>query len=244
LRSLWILAGLSFTTWLFVGFQAVDVPADVLHDDSYVTVEATDDGLEFRGRANQRPVGLIFLPGGMVQPVAYAPLLRGIARAGYSANLLYLPMRCACTDGQEEEIFRKIRQVIQGEPNVTWLLAGHSRGGMLAARFVHENGAAGLGGLVLIGTTHPRDFSLADLTIPVTKVYGTSDGVAPLAKMRKNRHLLPADTTWVEIPGGNHVQFGFYRHQLGDEKATISRTEQQRLLGSALLSAMPASNHP
>jgi hypothetical protein len=104
LRYLWIIAGLSFTTWLYVGFQAVDVPDDILKGDQYIAVETTDHGLEFRGRVNQQRVGMIFLPGGMVQPVAYAPLLRKIAGAGYPAHLLYLPMRCACTDAQVREL--------------------------------------------------------------------------------------------------------------------------------------------
>lgn len=100
--------GLALTAWLFFGFQAVDVPDDVLKGDQYVVVNPTDRGLEFRGRTNQQQVGLIFLPGGMVQPVAYAPLMRRIAGAGYPAHLLYLPMRCGCTDSQVRELFQNI----------------------------------------------------------------------------------------------------------------------------------------
>jgi pimeloyl-ACP methyl ester carboxylesterase len=237
IRYLWIIFGLSFTIWLFVGFQAVDVPDSVLKDDEYVAVESTGSSLGFRGRVNPQPVGMIFLPGGMVQPAAYAPLMRRIADAGFPARMLYLPMRCACTDAQVRELFQNIRGLIVAEPNVAWILAGHSRGGMLAARFVHEN-SSGLAGLVLIATTHPRDFSLARLTMPVTKIYGTCDGIAGYARMRENQHLLPQNTTWVEIPGGNHVQFGYYRHQLGDDKATISRADQQKSLEAALLDAL------
>lgn len=237
LRYLWIILGLSFTTWLIVGFQAVDVPDDVLKSDQYVAVDSTDHALEFRGRVNQQRVGMIFLPGGMVQPVAYAPLMRRIASAGYPTHLLYLPMRCACTDAQVKDLFENIRGLIRAEPNIAWILAGHSRGGMLASRFVHENGTEVVG-LALIATTHPRDFSLAGLTMPVTKIYGTADGVASYAKMRENQHLLPLKTTWVEIPGANHVQFGYYRHQLGDDKATISRAQQQEFLEAALLNAL------
>jgi pimeloyl-ACP methyl ester carboxylesterase len=83
------------------------------------------------------------------------------------------------------ELFQNIHGVIKAEPDLAWILAGHSRGGMLATRFLHANGA-GLIGLVLIATTHPRDFSLAELTMPVTKIYGTSDGVATYAEMRQN----------------------------------------------------------
>jgi pimeloyl-ACP methyl ester carboxylesterase len=243
LRSLWIIVGLSFATWLFVGFQAVDVPDDVLKGDGQVAVKPTEEGVEFRSRVNQKPVGIIFLPGAMVQPIAYAPLIRKIASAGYPAHLLYLPMRGAYTDAQVRQLFQNIDRVIKTEPNIAWVLAGHSRGGMLASRFVHENDA-GLRGLVLIATTHPRDFSLASSSMPVTKIYGTSDGLATYAKMRQNQHLLPQSTTWVEIPGANHVQFGYYRHQLGDDKATISRAEQQTLLEAALWNSLSSAHHP
>ena len=103
---------------------------------------------------------------------------------------------------------------------------------MLSARYVHERPALPAA-LALLGTTHPRDFSLADLTIPVTKIYGTRDGIAPLNASKKE--LLPRNTNWVAIEGGNHVQFGYYRHQLFDEDAAITRDEQQRLTAEALL---------
>jgi pimeloyl-ACP methyl ester carboxylesterase len=168
--------------------------------------------------------------------------MKTIAAAGYRAHLVYLPMRCACTDSQIGQLFQEIRSLIAGEPDRAWILAGHSRGGMLATRYVHENGA-GLLGLVLIGTTHPRDFSLAGATMPVTKIYGTRDGVAPHAKMLENAHLLPPGTKWVEIEGGNHVQFGYYRHQLGDDDATIPRARQQEAVENALLNALAIAGH-
>jgi pimeloyl-ACP methyl ester carboxylesterase len=55
-----------------------------------------------------------------------------------------------------------------------WVVGGHSRGGAVAARFVHTD-PSGVAGLVLIGTSHPRDFSLAQTPVPVTRVHGTRD---------------------------------------------------------------------
>jgi pimeloyl-ACP methyl ester carboxylesterase len=140
-----------------------------------------------------------------------------------------LPMRCACTESQIDELFDSVESVLRSG---TWVLAGHSRGAMLSARYVHERTALPAA-LALLGTTHPRDFSLADLTIPVAKIYGTRDGVAPISA--SNKELLPRNTRWVAIQGGNHVQFGYYRHQLFDDDAAITRDEQQRLTAAALL---------
>jgi len=72
----------------------------------------------------------------------------------------------------------------------------------------------------------------------VTKVYASNDGVAPPNRVISNKGLLPKETQWVEIKGGNHSQFGHYGHQLFDGKATISRETQQTATRSALLEAL------
>ena len=92
--------------------------------------------------------------------------------------------------------------------------------------------------MVLVGTTHPKQDDLSSLPIPVTKVYASNDGVAPPNRILFNRRLLPKDTQWVEIKGGNHSQFGYYGHQLFDGKATITRETQQTATRSALLEAL------
>jgi pimeloyl-ACP methyl ester carboxylesterase len=222
---------------MYLGFQAEGAAKSAAESDSSVTVIKNEHGLEFRALVNPRPTGLIFLPGGMVEPIAYAPLLKSVASSGYTAHLLYLPMRCACTDSQRNQLFENIQRLMATDPQRAWILAGHSRGGMLAARFVHEIGKT-LAGLVLIGTTHPRDFSMVDTPVPIIKIYGTRDGIASYSAMQQNQHLLPRNTTWIGIEGGNHVQFGYYRHQLGDEDATISRSEQQKQVEKALVNGI------
>ncbi len=88
-----------------------------------------DDGLEFRPVGREARSGLIFLPAAIVDPAAYAPLIKRIAQAGYRAHLLYLPMRGACTDSQVQELFRKVQGVAAADSGTSWVLAGHSRGG-------------------------------------------------------------------------------------------------------------------
>ncbi len=240
-RAVWITAGLAFTAWMYIGFQPAGLPDGTLASGPRAAVAGDERGLDFRPIRPAAGSGLIFLPGGMVNPVAYAPLLKRIAEAGYRAHLAYLPMRCACTAAQIESLFAEIQAILAAEPATSWVLAGHSRGAMLAARFVHES-AAPLAGLVLIGTTHPRDFSLAGITLPVTRIYGTKDGIAPYEAMRRNRHLLPPGTEWIQIAGGNHVQFGYYRHQLFDGAAAIPRADQQRAVETALLQLLARLN--
>lgn len=174
LRGLWVGAGLVFTAWMAIGFQATDLPGDVFQNNAQVTVLTEAHGWKFQPAENRKKVGLIFLPGGMVDPAAYAPLMRRIAMSGYPAQLIFLPMRCACTENQAAGLFRQILSVTTADSKIRWVLSGHSRGAMLATRFAYENQSA-LAGLAPIATTHPRDFSLASLTIPVRKIYGSRD---------------------------------------------------------------------
>jgi hypothetical protein len=95
-------------------------------------------------------------------------------------------------------------------------------------------------GLILVGTSHPRDFSIADLQLPVTKILGSRDGVSSLAKSESNKHLLPASTRWIVLQGGNHSQFGLYGFQPGDRSATMTRTQQQTLTVEAIIDTMKA----
>jgi hypothetical protein len=81
--------------------------------------------------------------------------------------------------------------------------------------------------LILIGTTHPRDISLANSKIPIMKIYASKDGVANEQAGLSNKFKLPAKARFVKIEGANHAQFGYYGFQLGDDSATISREKQQ-----------------
>ncbi len=92
--------------------------------------------------------------------------------------------------------------------------------------------------MVLVATTHPKVDDLSFLSIPVTKIYASNDGVAPRDRVLANRGLLPPHTKWVEIAGGNHSQFGRYGLQLFDGMASISREEQEALTRSAILRAL------
>ena len=57
------------------------------------------DGTQFQPVQASGAAGLIFLAGAMVEPLAYAPLLRAVAEAGFRVELINLPYRCAFTSG-------------------------------------------------------------------------------------------------------------------------------------------------
>jgi dienelactone hydrolase len=226
--------------YVSVAFRPAGVAPEILTSDARVTVTDRADAIVFQPVNDRGEAGLIFYPGCPVPSEAYAPLARRIAEQGYPVFLMHVPYRCATAEDQQRQLYSATRAVIASARR-RWVIAGHSHGGAHASRLLSTEPSL-VDGLVLIGTTHPRDVSLASLTIPVTKIYGTRDGVAPEEKIKGNAPLLPPSTRWVRIEGGNHRQFGFYRYQLWDHSATITREVQQQQTITAILELL--GRHP
>ena len=239
IRRIWITTGIGativFVVWSLLAYRASSEARAALESSDAVLVTRGEHHWLFSPRAAAPGVGLIFYPGALVDPVAYAPLLRSVAAAGYPALLVEVPRRAALGGAEGAPPLTRGVDAMQSVPQVKrWVVAGHSRGGAIASRLARTN-AGSLAGLVLLGTSHPRDFSLANSGLRVTRVYGTRDTVADVEKLEITKPNLPADTRHVRIDGGNHSQFGSYGFQPGDWPATISREDQQRQILEAVL---------
>ena len=174
-------------------------------------------------------VGLIFYPGGRVAPEAYSPLARALAEAGYLAVITPMPLNLAVLNWTAAD------GVIEAYPQVeTWVMAGHSLGGAMAARYAQANPDT-IDGLVLLAAYPEAELSLRGLNLAVTTIYGDRDGLATLDEIEGSFAQLPADARKVLIAGGNHAQFGWYGSQANDLSAQISRDEQQRQVIEAML---------
>jgi alpha-beta hydrolase superfamily lysophospholipase len=244
-KRIWVRAGavtlVVFPVWMLLAFRATSHARAALSADAHVRVVRESHRWTFAPKGAPASAGVLFFPGAVVDPVAYAPLLRDVAAAGYPAILVEVPRRGALGGADDPEVFDRARTAMRSLRNTdSWVVAGHSRGGLIAATLVRGEPSK-FEGLVLIGTTHPRDFSLADAPFPVTKVYGTRDTVADVDKILATRANLPVAARMVAIAGGNHSQFGYYGFQLGDWPATISREEQQRQTLDALLDMLRAA---
>lgn len=244
-RRMWAVLGtvafVVFTGWMLIAYRATDEAKGALQGNDRVSVEDGAHYLTVRPKTGVAGVGLLFFPGGLVDPVAYAPLALRVAEAGYPVLIVRLPRRGAFGGADGPEVLDSARGAMESVEGVRrWVVGGHSRGGAVAARLVHTD-PSGVAGLILIGTSHPRDFSLARTPVPVTRVYGTRDTVADVEKLEATRVNLPPATRLVPIEGGNHSQFGYFGFLLGDSRATISREEQQRLTRRAMTDALEAA---
>jgi hypothetical protein len=219
-RLVWVTGGLIFVAWLFYSYQAHGVEERFLQDSQTTKVEETSDFFLFTPTDTFNTV-LIFYPGAMVDPNAYLPLCRKISDSHIKVYLIKMPWRLASkgyNKPKELQLFDDTTKI--------YIVSGHSQGAKMAAQFVFENPGL-IDKLILIGSSHPRDISLARLDIPVLKIYGSSDGVADEASVMSNKAKLPPGTKFMRIQGANHSQFGFYGFQLGDHRATIDRQQQQ-----------------
>jgi len=227
-KMVWVVCGLSLSLWMIYSMQAQGVSKELLQSDDDVIYNSTEDYYSFTPRDTFSNT-LVFFPGALVQPKAYIPLCRKLADSNMRLYIIKMPWR------QARYGYNKPKELgILNDSTQTYILAGHSQGAKMAAQFVFENPNI-FDKLILIGTTHPRDYSLNEHKIPILKIYGSNDGIADTSKIRNNKPLLPSHTLYFEIEGANHAQFGYYGYQLGDNKAGISRKQQHNETSDAIV---------
>jgi hypothetical protein len=212
-----------FTIWAYT--PAAPMPEALAAMESNSAVNVTHDGwVTFSPTSGSPTTGVIFYPGGRVNYKAYAPLLNNLAAQGYLVTLVPMPFNLAVFGSG------RASQVIAAHPEIDqWVLGGHSLGGAMAASYVYSNPGA-MDGLFFLAAYPAGNQSLAESGMNVLSISGTKDGLATPEKIAASIPLLPKDTIFFPIEGGNHAQFGWYGPQSGDNPATISREEQQKLV--------------
>ncbi len=227
LLSLIVLAALGAVG---VSLYAADYyPADLAAQEALATtaavsVQQTEDGLVFLPA--DPAAGFIFYPGGKVDHIAYAPLMRALAERGVLCVLTDMPLRLAVLDMNAAD---GIPEKYPAIPR--WAIGGHSLGGAMAASYAAKH-ADDFDALALLAA-----YSTAELPeeLAVVSVYGTMDTVMDREKYAQYRGNLPEGTIEVVLDGGNHAQFGSYGMQDGDTLARMLPQQQVQETVDALL---------
>lgn len=185
--------------------------------------------LTFVPLENATQTGFIFYPGGRIDPKGYAALMKPIAEAGYLVVVPEMPINMAIFDANAAD------EIIALHPEIEhWVIGGHSVGGTAAAMYTaqHPEKIAGLA----IWASYPADSSdLSALDMPVISMYGSLEERVTDESVGARKHLLPADTQYIKIKGGDHHQFGSYVIKPEEHLATLPRAEQHAQIIAAML---------
>jgi dienelactone hydrolase len=197
-----------------------------------------DDGtyVVFRPAGAEPTTGLIVYPGASCDVRGYAPVLRRVAERGYLVVGVPMPLNMAIFAPDRADAVRAAFPAVQ-----RWVVAGHSMGGAMAARYAHRH-PDDLAGLILWDSYPPESDTLVDSPFPVWHIHrATADGRAP-EKFEGMRKLFPVTSTWVPVPGGNHMQFGSFIGGGYQEEwtAKITALEQQDIAVTGTLNALLA----
>lgn len=233
IAGLLVLLIIGFSIWAYTPAKPMQTALESAKSAEVLTL-GSGSALVFKPWDGKMTTGLIFYPGGRVDYRAYSPMAEALAKEGFLVIIPRMPFNLAVFGYNEAEKY------IQEYPMVeNWVIGGHSLGGSMAAHYIFGHQQADYG-LLLVASYPAGSDDLSDYAGSVYSIYASLDGLATSEKIQNSRSLLPLNTEFIEISGGNHAQFGWYGKQSGDNDAVISREAQQELLLKAITKMLDA----
>jgi hypothetical protein len=213
-----VIVGLA--AWWLAPFPADEVALEELSDPDGIAVTETSGEIILEPESDKPPISLTFYPGARIDARAYVLILSPLARSGIEVTIVKPPLGIALLASA----------VSPPRDTDTWVVGGHSLGGVSASAAV-ERGADGL----LLWASFPAS-DLSDHTgIDVSSVYGTADTFTTPSDVRGSEPDLPPGSAFVPVEGGIHSFFGDYGIQPGDGVPGIPRDEAREQIGEASL---------
>ncbi len=211
---------LLFILWAVIPFRVMPEAEAALMNKGSVLVTSAEH-IVFYPETNQSGKGMIFYPGARVDSEAYAPLARSLTENGWVVVLVNMPLDLAFFDLAAAD------EIIPNYPEVRdWYIGGHSLGGAMAAEYCRITEFDSVTGLLLLGSYPGKNTDLSDSGLSVLSITSSEDLIATQKKIADAEYLLPEDTLYHVIAGGNHAGFGWYGEQKGDGVSTIDRRDQ------------------
>jgi pimeloyl-ACP methyl ester carboxylesterase len=200
-------------------------------------VSQTGGGYVLEPADTEPTAGVVFYPGGRVDPSAYVSSLAPLVRdANVTVVVPEMPLSLAIFDYLGARVSPKPDAATAAMSRHTsidqWYVGGHSLGGAMACRYASEH-TGDVDGLLLYGAYCDVDISDSDLS--VLSVVGQGDTVLNRGSYRDGLALLPADAATRELADLNHSQFGSYTGQPGDEASPISYERAHDRLNDAVV---------
>ncbi|MDG5472252.1 alpha/beta hydrolase [Jeotgalibacillus sp. ET6] len=223
--SLMTIAALSLTVftvfyvWSQQTYQASNELEELVRPDDWIE----EDGILTFLPEDPNDKGVILYPGAKVEPEAYAYYAKELSDEGYLVAIPSLRFNLALLDSN------KAAEVIAGHPDVdTWVIGGHSLGGVAAASFASEEDQ--IAGVLFLASYPAGSADFSGSSLPMLSLFGGNDGLTSKDQIQESKDLLSQSAEVYEIEGGNHAQFGLYGEQKGDQPAAISALDQQNTM--------------
>lgn len=217
-----LLLAILLVGWATISAQeATGAAVTVLQDNN---VQRVDGQLVFQPDTPATK-GMIYYPGGLVDPEAYAVTAQGVADAGYVVVIPKMPLNLAFTGINRADGIREAFPEIE-----SWVIGGHSLGGAMAAEYA-KNNVDNVDGLIMYASYPAANEDFVDFPIPILSIIGSNDPGSPEQQAFYDVISDSADLFIVE--GGNHRQYADYSFQNNDGIATITAAEQQAQIISA-----------
>lgn len=165
--------------------------------------------------------GLIIYPGALIDPRAYAVIAQKVAEEGILVAIVPMPLNLAIMG------YDRANKPIDKFSGIhTWVISGHSLGGAMACKYA-KNHLSAIDGMVLFAAYPDSADRLDGTSLPVLSIWASNDGLTTASEVEASEAMLPANTDFYEILGGNHSYFGYYTpSSTGDGTATITRANQ------------------
>lgn len=224
LGALLVAAVVGILIYSQVGVMAAEPePLAAVRADERIAIADDPGAIVLAPASGASETGLVFIPGAKVDPWAYAAKLSALVTDDDLTVVITKPwLNLAFFDLRPLSAFTDLAPDVS-----TWMIGGHSLGGVRACMLVQDADA-----LVLFASYCATDVSGSEL--PVLSIAGAEDGLSTPAKIADARHLLPDDAWMLEIPGAAHASFGDYGPQPGDGTPTIDDAEMTTAIAAAV----------
>ncbi len=165
-----LVGGIGFFAWATIRAQDATEPALAVLRENGVVRE--DGQLVFRPDSPHGQ-GLIYYPGGLVEPEAYAATGQGLADAGYLVVIPKMPLNLAFTG------INRADGIMADFPEIeSWVIGGHSLGGAMAAEYA-KNNMDRLAGLIMFASYPANNDDFVNFPIPILSIVASADPGAP-----------------------------------------------------------------
>lgn len=214
-----------FPLLLFLPLAACSYLPEEEADLEEISVEETRDYIAVQPIVGAgSATGLLFYPGGLVDPHGYIELASRFAVSGkrHKVLIVKMPANLAILAS------KSARKILRDE-ELEWVIAGHSLGGTMACSMVEAEPLL-FKGLVLLAAYSASSGDLTKWEGAVLSIAASEDQVMNWDNYEEGKNRLPATAGFKVIQGGNHGGFGSYGSQKGDGEAIISREVQQALI--------------